>query len=66
MAQQRIRDADAAASLQTSLFGAGCADSGGANLRKFRDNFGERDFFVKTGDYLADQEGFELAVRSEK
>jgi hypothetical protein len=26
---------------------------GWANLPKFRDNFGERDFFVKIGDFLA-------------
>jgi hypothetical protein len=43
-----------------------CTDFGAANLRIFRDNFGERDFYGKTMDCMADQVGFELAVRLAK
>jgi hypothetical protein len=38
----------------------------GTNPQVFRSNFGERNFFGKTRDQLADQVGFELAVRSAK
>jgi hypothetical protein len=48
------------------LSAAPCAEYGEANLRIFRDSSAEHNFSVKTRNWLADQEGFELAVRSEK
>ena len=44
----------------------GYGSSSEANLRNFRHNFGEQDFSGKTRDYVAEQVGFELTVRSPK
>lgn len=49
-----------------SLSLAGCTDFGRAKPRNSRDNFVERDFSGKAVNWLADQEGFELAVRLPK